>query len=192
MNASTNAALARLVLNLKGIPYKTEWLEYPELAPTFKSFGIPPNAEGTPYTIPTIRIGDKYVMDSAKIAPELEKCYPSPSLHLDSPLLPKVQSLLNEGVASLRGALMPKIPDALLTEASVDYWVETRSQRFGMPLPQLERETGGDDAWDKATPAIKELGTLLKAESGPFLLGKTGTASIADNDTSKVYQASTL
>ena len=45
-----------------------------------------------------------------------------------------------------------------------------------MPLPQLEKEMGGDDAWVNATPALKELGTLLKTEGGPFLMGKTGEA----------------
>ncbi len=170
----TDAALARLFLNVKGIPYETQWIEYPDIAPTFKSFGIPPNAEGTPYTVPTIRIGDKYIMDSREIADELEKQHPSPSLHLDSAILPKVQKIIIEGMGSLRGVIMPKIPHTLLNEASVPYWNETRSKRFGMPLPQFEKEQGGDEAWEKVAPAMKELGALLEVEGGPFLLGKTG------------------
>lgn len=31
---------ARLVLNYKSIPYKTEWVEYPDLAPKFKSLFV--------------------------------------------------------------------------------------------------------------------------------------------------------
>lgn len=43
-----------------------------------------------------------------------------------------------------------------------------------MSLPQLEKETGGDSAWEAAKPALKELGAILRAEGGPFVLGKTG------------------
>ena len=28
--------LARLALNYKGLPYRTEWIEYPDLRPTFQ------------------------------------------------------------------------------------------------------------------------------------------------------------
>ena len=169
-----DTSLARLLLNLKGIPYKTEWIEYPDLAPTLKSFGIPPNPEGTAYTSPTIRIGDKYIMDSLKIATELEKQYPSPPLHVDSPLVSKVQNIVLGGIGSLRGVIMPRIPDKLLNQPSFDYWVASREAKYGMSLPQYAKEKGGDDAWEKAMPALKELGTILKAEGGPFVLGKTG------------------
>jgi len=162
------------MLNLKGIPYKTQWVEYPDVAPTFKSFQIQPNDDGTPYTIPTIKIGpDEYVMDSLKIAADLERLHPSPPLHLDSPLLPKVQQLVMQVMVSLRGVVMPKIPRNLLNPPSAEYFDRTRSAKFGMSLPQLEKEIGGDGAWGGAEPAIKELGAMLRAEGGPFVLGKT-------------------
>lgn len=31
---------ARMILNYKDIDYKTEWIEYPDLAPTFKSLYV--------------------------------------------------------------------------------------------------------------------------------------------------------
>ncbi|PSN72789.1 hypothetical protein BS50DRAFT_568392 [Corynespora cassiicola Philippines] len=34
---SLNPWKPRLILNYKGIDYKTEWVEYPDLAPYFKS-----------------------------------------------------------------------------------------------------------------------------------------------------------
>ncbi|KAL6720023.1 hypothetical protein ACLMJK_001944 [Lecanora helva] len=170
---SLNPWKPRLILNLKGIPYKTEWIEYPDLAPTLKAFGIPPNPEGSQYTSPTVRIGDKYVMDSKNIAVELERHYPSPSLHLDLPVLPKVQEIINTSFqSSLRGVLMPKIPSKLLTPGSAPFWIAKREKEFGMPLPQLEKETNVDNAWEKATPGMEALGALLKADGGPFILGK--------------------
>ena len=162
-------------MNFKGIPYKTQWVEYPDIAPTFKNFGIPPNAEGTEYTIPAVCIGgDKYVMDSIKIADELERLHPSPSLHLDSPVLPKVEELSGQLIRPLIGVIMPKVPKNLLNQESLDYWHDTRSKAFGMPMDQLEKEKGGEDAWENVKPAMKEAGDILKAEGGPFVLGKTG------------------
>ncbi|KAL8713147.1 MAG: hypothetical protein Q9220_002668, partial [cf. Caloplaca sp. 1 TL-2023] len=166
---------ARLVLNYKDIPYRTQWIEYPDIAPHLESLGIPPNAEGTPYTVPTIRFQDgTHVMDSFKVAHELENRYPTPSLHLDSPLLTKItDEWLPTLFQPLFAVIMPKIPKHLLNDASVPYFNETRSKRFGMPLDQFERDHGGDEAWEKARPAIKEVGDLLRAKGGPFLMGET-------------------
>lgn len=33
--------IARMILNYKNIDYKTEWVEYPDLAPKFKSLYFP-------------------------------------------------------------------------------------------------------------------------------------------------------
>ena len=169
------------MLNLKGIPYKTEWVEYPDIAPTFESFGIPPNEPGppnepptTPYTSPAICISDKYVMDSRKIADVLEKAYPSPPLHLDSPILKKVEELVPQCVRSLGPLFLPRVPQNVLNPRSAEYFRRTRSERLGMDLSQLEKEKGGEKAWKVVEPKWKELGSLLKAEGGPFFMGKTG------------------
>ena len=168
-------SVARLVLNFKGIPYKTEWLEYPDIAPTLKSFGITPNEQpSTAYTCPTIRISDKYVMDSRKIVDVLEEAHPSPSLHLDSPILKKVEELIPQCFMPLGPIVFPRISRFLLKPRSAEYFERTRGARFGMPLSQLEKEKGGESAWKAAEPKWKELATLLKAERGPFFMGKTG------------------
>lgn len=166
---------ARLVLNLKGIPYKTEWLEYPDIAPTLKSFGVPPNEPpATAYSSPAIRISDKYVMDSRKIADVLEKEHPSPSLHLDSPIVKKVEELAPQCTTPLGPVFMPRIPRFVLNPPSAEYFERTRGARFDMTLSQLEKEKGGESAWKAVEPKWKELGNLLKAEGGPFFMGKTG------------------
>ncbi|CAF9921931.1 MAG: hypothetical protein ALECFALPRED_001977 [Alectoria fallacina] len=171
---SLNPWKTRLVLNLKGIPYKTEWLEYPDIAPTLKQLNIPPSEPpATAYTSPTIRISDKYVTDSRKIADVLEKKNPSPSLHLDSPILKKVEELAPQCVMSLGPVFIPRIPRFMLNPRSAEYFERTREARFGMSLSQLEKEKGGESAWKAAEPKWKELGTLLKAEGGPFFMGKT-------------------
>lgn len=145
-----------------------------------KSLGLAPNEEGAAYTIPTIRLPDgKAVMDSRVIAAEIEKLYPSPSLHLDSPLLLQVEALNPKAMmAPLRGVVMPKIPRNLLNPSSAEYFEETRAKRFGCPLEELEKKTPEDEAWKDAEPSIHELGSLLRKQGGPFFLG--GTVSYAD------------
>jgi glutathione S-transferase len=67
--------------------------------------GLRPNPKDAPgyftdYSIPAIRYEDgSYQMDSWPIAHELEKRYPSPSLHLDSPVTIKVR----DQIASILG-----------------------------------------------------------------------------------------
>jgi len=113
-------------------------------------------------------------MDSRKIAAELEKQYPKPSLHLDSPILPKVEAVMAQIVVSLRPMILPLTPRNLLRAPSAEYFEKTREALFGMPLAQLEKEQGGNNAWKGAEAPFKDVGELLKAESGPFLTGKTG------------------
>ncbi|KAL8747481.1 MAG: hypothetical protein Q9190_000648 [Brigantiaea leucoxantha] len=166
--------LARLLLNFKGIDYKTVWLEYPDIAPTFQSYSISPNEEGTPYTIPTVRLPNgEYVMDSIKIAAKLEQAHPSPSLHLDSPLVPKASELIGRLLEPIVVVVFSKVPEALLNETSSEYFQRREHKRFGVPLEEVERTTDEGKAWEDATPILKECGCLLKAHGGPFFLGTT-------------------
>ncbi len=75
-------SLARAALNFKGIPYKTEWLEYPDIKATLSAKESPPldGSDGFPYTIPAVGLPDgRFVMNSRPIADELEKLKPEPS-----------------------------------------------------------------------------------------------------------------
>jgi hypothetical protein len=88
---------------LIGIPYKTEFMEYPDIAPTLKAFHIAPHEDNDPpYTIPAIKIGSEYLMDSTVIVKELERRYPKPSLKLDSPKLTRVVELIVPIAVALR------------------------------------------------------------------------------------------
>lgn len=113
-------------------------------------------------------------MESGTIAAALEKEFPSPPLHLDSPVLPKVEALMPKIMQPLGPVYMPRVPRDLLNERSASYFSRTREARFGMPLDELERsEKGGETAWENASPHIRELADLLKENGGPFFMGKT-------------------
>lgn len=112
-------------------------------------------------------------MESQAIAERLEKDYPTPSLHLDCPFLPKVQALLPEILKPLGGLWQPAVPNNLLNPSSKEYFERTRAERLGKSLTQFAQESGGEEAWVAALPKLKELGGLLKGKGGPFVLGKT-------------------
>ncbi|KAF8994799.1 hypothetical protein BDQ17DRAFT_1524749 [Cyathus striatus] len=72
----------RYILNYKNLPYKTIYLEYPDIETTSKNLGIPPTAtkvDGSPYyTLPAIHDSstNKALADSLRIAQYLDATYP--------------------------------------------------------------------------------------------------------------------
>jgi len=179
---SVNSWKARLALNFKNIPYETKWIEYPDIAPTFKSFGIPPGNGVYAYTVPTVRLPDlSYVSDSRAIATVLEERFPAPSfpsLHLDSPLLTQIEELIPKIHMALQPEWQPYVAPSLLTPRSKEYFERTRGEAKGMSLEQFAKEKGGEHNWVEATPKLKQVGALLREKGGPFVLGST--ASYAD------------
>ena len=113
-------------------------------------------------------------MDSKAIALRLEKDYPSPSMHLDSPILPEVEKIVLSINAALRGVWCPKVPAKLLNEPSQEYFVRTREERFGIKFENMAETMGGEEAWTEALPGVKALGEILKKNRGPFVDGETG------------------
>ena len=163
-----------MALNFKGIEYRTEWLEYPDVAPTLAGLGVPAKDESPSHTIPTAQFdGQTIIMDSKAIAQELERRHPSPSLHLDSPLLSQLEdTLLFEVARPSAGIWMPLVPRNLLNPRSAEYFYETRAPRVG-PLDQFEKEKGGETGWSAAKAGFDKLADLLKQNRGPFVLGET-------------------
>ncbi|USP74187.1 glutathione s-transferase [Curvularia clavata] len=176
---SLNPFKTRMILNYKKIDYVTEWIEYPDVAPKLKSFGIPPNPEDAPgrftdYSIPAIKYADgTYQMDSWPIAQSLEKQYPTPSLHLDDPIVIKIRDHVKDMLTPLRDLVIPKIPRVILNKQSAGYFLETREQSFGKPLEQVEKDADVEKCWEDAKAPAKETGDLLRKNGGPFFLGET-------------------
>jgi glutathione S-transferase len=113
-------------------------------------------------------------MESRAIAATLEKEFPSPSLYLDSPILPTVEALMPKVMLHLPPVYLPRVPRDILNERSISYFNRTREARFSMPLDEFEKsEKGGEHAWENATPHLRELAELLKEGGGPFFMGQT-------------------
>ena len=106
---------ARLGLNYKGLPYKTEWTEYPDIAPKYKSFGLAANTPAinptAEYSIPAARMPDgTYIMDSLAIARALETLQPEPSLRLDTGYVERTQSIIKDLHTALVPITLPRVP----------------------------------------------------------------------------------
>jgi glutathione S-transferase len=163
-----------MVLNFKELEYKTEWVEYPDLAPTFKSFGLKPNSPpAAEYTSPAVKLADgRYIMDSFAIAQELEKLHPEPSIHIDSPYVQRTFDLLKDMFGGLRPVILPRVPETLLNPRSVEYFERTRAEAFGKPLKELaQSEEAGEKAWETAEKGFAGIKAMLEENEGPFVLG---------------------
>lgn len=169
---SLNLWKTRFVLNYKNLPYRTEWLEYPDIQPRLSPH-LPPNPEGTPYTIPTIRLSSgEYVMDSRKIADVLEEKHPSPSLRLDSPYQAKVDSVMPLVMTQLAGIYVALIPQTMLNDASIPYWNKSRAAWLGEDIATFAAKNGGEKAWEEFAPTLRQVtGWLKENPGGPFFLG---------------------
>ncbi|KAH6905144.1 hypothetical protein BKA70DRAFT_507627 [Coprinopsis sp. MPI-PUGE-AT-0042] len=75
----------RLTLNYKGLPYRTQWVEYSDIATLYHDHGIQPTAMregGIPYySLPVVQDDSSgapiFVADSFEIAMYLDKAYPN-------------------------------------------------------------------------------------------------------------------
>ncbi|KAK7179214.1 uncharacterized protein CC84DRAFT_1191760 [Paraphaeosphaeria sporulosa] len=177
---SLNPWKTRLILNYKGIEYDTEWVEYPDIEPRLRSLGLAPNHKDAPgyftdYSIPAIKYEDgTYEMDSWPIAQELERRYPSPSLHLNEPVTVKVRDQISKILSPIILQLLPRVPDQL-PERSREYYNRTREEMFGRPLAELHKEAleNAEDGWKQLQEPVKEIADLLRKHDGPFFLGET-------------------
>ncbi|KAL2270771.1 hypothetical protein VTJ83DRAFT_142 [Remersonia thermophila] len=170
----------RMLLNFKGLEYRTEWLEYPEIRPRLEPH-LPPNPGPNvmPYTIPAVRLpGGEYVMDSQAIAERIEALHPAPSARLDSAPLARLCDIMPRLMPAIRPIFYVRVPGRILGEASQGYWNRTRGELAGMPVEELAARNPEAECWDRAEEGVKEVTALLKEAGGPFFLG--GEASYAD------------
>jgi hypothetical protein len=53
----------RLALNYKRLPYRVEYISYPDIESTLKKFGVPPTSEKAPqYTLPSMSNSLVYIL----------------------------------------------------------------------------------------------------------------------------------
>ncbi|KAK7967945.1 uncharacterized protein PG986_002222 [Apiospora aurea] len=176
---SLNPWKTRMNLNFKGVDYKTEWLEYPDIKPRLEKHVTLPEGQTT-YTIPTVILPDgSYLTDSLAIAHKLEELYPEPKLAgIETPAFDRLAKDLLPGVmGDLRPVYFSRLPERVLNQASYEYWQTTRAEALGLgKRPDELTDADRDAAWAKLAESgkLKQVSALLKAqaENGPYFEGK--------------------
>jgi len=165
---SPNTWRARYVLNYKGLKYRTEWVEYPDIENLLKKIGATPTEKKPDgrdhYTLPVIYdpSTESVVMDSDSIARYLEKTYPdTPKLFPEGTLAfqhafcllirPTVMTpILNLVVAGVWKLLRPR---------SQEYYRETMEASFGRKLEEI----GSEDDWKALESGLERTRDCLDA-----------------------------
>lgn len=192
---SPNTWNTRYALNFTGLPYKTEWVEYPDIKPHCDKIGasyseIKPSGEPY-YSLPIIHDPNtnQTIVDSFKIALYLERQYP------DTPKLfpvPNSESLIfgfDIGLGRiLAGPFYPTLVAGvcnILNEKSAVYFRETREKRYTpKTLEEVSYGSGKDSEeykqlWDNVEKGLNEMSDRLDlsvsegGKLGPYVMGET-------------------
>ncbi|OAA67958.1 Glutathione S-transferase protein [Niveomyces insectorum RCEF 264] len=185
---SPNTLKVRAVLNFKRIPYTQSWISYPDVKPLISGFGLAPNKEGIPYTLPAILHPPSVtsnpqgaMMDSLPIARHLDATFPAPPLFpagdASYALALAVSKLMAKMFLPLRTLIIPRVPDCLDPRGE-EYFRTTRAQTFGKPLADVPPKTAEaiDALFTQAADEAKVLIEMLQGrpgKTGPFFEGAT-------------------
>jgi len=178
---SPNAWKTRLALAIKGLPFKTEWVDWSAIPATMQALGVAPNAGKVKYTVPTIvdPATQRAITESFAIATYLDTQYPGRPL-LVAPHTRALQLVFIERVADpLMDAVSPVINGeefALCPDADKAYFRETWEGRTGKTLEELAL------AGEARATALKDLALRLddveryiahNGENAVFVFGDT-------------------
>ncbi|KAL2794081.1 hypothetical protein BJX66DRAFT_304739 [Aspergillus keveii] len=166
----------RIMLNLKRIPYKTIFLEFPDIEGSLKPLVPPPTGDNTRYTVPAIQHmpSNTYIMDSAQIAALLEATYPDPPVQLTSERGRTIEEQFGSVVGGSLGAMMmPREMNILVPRAQV-HFRQTREAYLGYKLEELLKGPEEEERdWSEVSGQMSALSELMRTnrDDGPFVLG---------------------
>ncbi len=181
-------------MNIKGIPYKTVWVEYPDIAALCKKIGAGPTgteSDGQPlYTLPAIYDPNTKtaLADSGKIARYLDATYPDAG----SQLIPAELDVLttafeNAFYGAFTGYAPIIIPAAfsILREGSRSYFRRTREARLGGRLEELapQGSEARAQAWANLKKGSAKIASWYEGGGGKersFVLGDGAGVTYAD------------
>jgi len=177
------------VLNIKGIPYKTVWVEFAEVETEIKKLGVSPNPKGSlQYTVPTIYdpATKRAIMDSQEILKYLEEQYPEagPSL-LPAGTRGLQAAFVENNTSRILGSVFPLMVLDIFSavpETSKKYFRESREGWTGTKLENLHAQ--GEAAAAKMKEFEKVLDDTARwiAVNGEGALFLSGTSTPLNAD----------
>ncbi|KAF9564185.1 hypothetical protein CPC08DRAFT_705525 [Agrocybe pediades] len=183
---SPNVWKTRYCLNFKQLPYRTEWVEYPDIELKSKELGVrrpslrrPNGAQA--YTLPVIRDSNTgtSVADSFKIAEYLDRTYPNPQRMIFPHNTAGIQAPFARSFAANMSPIMNLIipPECdMLNPRSAEWFSRTRVEIFGLAkLEDMLPKSSADykREWAKVQDGLtKSAKWFAKNErGGPFIMG---------------------
>ncbi|KAK5656732.1 hypothetical protein OQA88_4280 [Cercophora sp. LCS_1] len=163
----------RMLLNHKQIPYKTVFLEFPDIAPTLSGFGISLAPGQSKYTVPAIHHlpTSTYLMDSTPIAAFIHSLHPLPPINLASDFGTEILAEMRTAAGpAWRISVTPR-EVGILSPRAEEYFRQTREPVMG-PLEALLDGDKEERAWQEADKGLKAVGDKMRREGGPFVLGR--------------------
>ncbi|KAL2862140.1 hypothetical protein BJX68DRAFT_18573 [Aspergillus pseudodeflectus] len=166
----------RMMLNLKRIPYKTIFLEFPDIEWTLKPLVPPPTGGSTRYTVPAVQHipSNTYIMDSAQITPFLEATYPDPPIQQTSELGRTIEEQFGSVVGGPLGAMMMPREMNILSPCAQEYFRQSREAYLGHKLEDLLKDSEEEErGWSAVSGQMTALSELMRTnrDFGPFVLG---------------------
>ncbi|KAL4070437.1 hypothetical protein J3A83DRAFT_4129717 [Scleroderma citrinum] len=178
---SLNTVKGRFVLGYKGLPFKTEWIEYPDIAPRMKEIGATPNKrpDGSDiYTLPVISDPNTgaVVTDSWDIAVYLESTYP------EKPIFPKdTNGLIRALDTTYADQTQPavafiylRVTEILREQCSEEHYITTREKYFDKKLAEFSPEGPvRDQHWSSLEKAFSTTMSWYDKTDGKWFMGST-------------------
>ncbi|THG98938.1 hypothetical protein EW026_g3319 [Hermanssonia centrifuga] len=164
---SPNTWKVRFALNYKGLPLKSEWVEYPDIEAVYRKLGIETtdkDSDGSPlYTLPIIYdpSTQSAISDSMRIAKYLDKTYPNTPILFPAGTL-ALHSTFQSAWYRVQGPLWA------IVACSVCSWLNERSQIFYRTTREADEgkkleEIRGEKEWKAGEEAFGNLDKWLSA-----------------------------
>ncbi|KAI6136162.1 hypothetical protein F5141DRAFT_1287992 [Pisolithus sp. B1] len=170
----------RFVLGYKGLPFRIEWVEYPDIAPRMKAIGARQNRllDGRDaYTLPVLNDPNTgaLITDSWEIAEYLEKTYPKKPIFSN-----KSKGLIRAFDAVLINLLRPvsKFPilraSEILSERSAEYYITAREEGLKEKFSEFSPEgPKREEHWVILEQIFSTSREWYDKEEGKWLMGDT-------------------
>ncbi|KAF9473710.1 hypothetical protein BDN70DRAFT_997519 [Pholiota conissans] len=180
---SSNTQKTRLCLNFKGIPYRTEWVEWPDIKGVYEKHSLPASSrfhDGSPkYTLPVIYDPSTgaTISDSLAIAEYLEKTYPdTPKIfpHGTVGLQAPFEDMYIEHSKSMVPLLIPNICRNIMTPTSLPVYQPYMEKLLGMKMADFDAKSEvAVEKWRKYKENLEVVARWYRKTDGPFLMGDT-------------------